>query len=815
MKKSLRIVLLFFAAALLLSASANAQQREVRIHSHGQQVHSFTATGANRMYFSHGNAVFTHNGDEWPIAISQLDSITFGWSEHEDDSDTAAVDFANAVVIIWDGSSVSVSNPYSSQIDIAHNGGHVVISSTIDEADITYILRGASSDGSVTMTTDKKFVFCLDGLRLAHPAGPAIKIASDKRCALHLMDTSILSDGAGNTDKAALQARGKLLFQGDGLLQVSGLAKHAIQSSGRTTLCKGTILVPTAANDGLNVDDFVMHGGTLIVNSLGDGVDGDQGFILIDGGVLDITCPADDVKGLSCDSTLTIGGGEISVTVGGAQSKAVKTKSDMLITGGSLSVHADGTVAMEDDGSGQEPSYCTGIKVGGNLRILGGSTAVVCPAANAGGKAVNVDGSIVINDGIIDLTAIGPCAKYTNSDGSYSSYSSTCIKSNGDISITGGSIALTAGGRGLSCDGGYSQSGGVVEASTSADGFATIGSGSSCTDGFAPACLSCNGNVVFTGGFFTAASTGKGGRGIVADGTLAIGRLGDDDSLLTISVTTGGAPVNTTSGGGGWPGGGSSASWKGLAKGFKIQDTIHIFSGHVMAYCSQTGGDPTAEAIESKGAIVIDGGIVEANAYDDAINAGTLLAINGGRVWAYSRGNDGIDCNGSNTYLSGGTVIVTGRETGIDANADRGGNLCLNGGTVVVQGGSMGAWDTPSAGSSQKYLSLGGSGGGWPGGGSGGSSVNASNGFCIMQGSDTVMVFKAPAVSGSGFQPEGKLLPPPGGGSAIAVSTPAVVSGSSYDLYPSVTITDGIHWHGLYSSSDCATSGSPTSLTPR
>lgn len=801
---------------MVLTLGGHAQQREVIVHSNGQQVHTFTTTGTNRMFFRGGNAIFTHNGDEWPIAVGQLDSITFGWSDPDNDLDTVAVNLADAVTITWDGSTVSVTNPYASQIGITHNGGHVVINSTIDETDITYILRGTSSDGSVTMTTNKKFLFCLDGLQLTNPAGPAIKIASDKRCAIHTMGTSILADGIGNTEKAALQARGKLLFQGTGVLNISGFSKHGIQSSGRTTLSKGTIQVLTAMNDGLNVDDFVMHGGTLIVNSLGDGVDGDQGYILIDGGTLDITCPTDDVKGLSCDSSLTIGGGNITITVSGAQSKAIKTKSDMLITGGDISVHADGTLAFDTLTTGYEPSYCTGIKVGGSLRIMGGSTAVVCPADNAGGKAINVDGSIVINDGLLNLTAIGACNKYTNSNGTFSSYSSTCIKSNGDISVTGGNITLTAGGRGFSCDGNFSQSGGVIEASTDAAGFTTIGSGTSCTDGFAAACLNCDGNIVFTGGTFTASSTGKGGRGIVADGTLTIGRDGDADSLFTLAITTSGAPVNTTSGGGGWPGGGgSSASWKGLAKGIKIQDTIHILSGHVMSYCSQTSGDPTAEAIESKGAIIIDGGTIEANAYDDAINAGTYLSINGGRVWAYSRGNDGIDCNGTNTYVTGGTVIVYGREVGFDANTDRGGHFYLNGGTVVSQGGTMGAWDSPSSGSTQKYLSLGGNSGGWPGGG-GGSSVNAANGFCIMQGADTIMVFKAPTVSGSGFQLDGKpLLPPPGGGSSIAVSTPAVVSGSTYSLYSSVTITDGVHWHGLYSTSNCTTSGSPTSLTPR
>ena len=51
--------------------------------------------------------------------------------------------------------------------------------------------------------------------------------------------------------------------------------------------------------------------------------------------------------------------------------------------------------------------------------------------------------------------------------------------------------------------------------------------------------------------------------------------------------------------------------------------------------------------------VAVQDGIDAKNAYDDAINAGSYLSISGGRVWAYSRGNDGIDCNGTRTDITG------------------------------------------------------------------------------------------------------------------------------------------------------------------
>lgn len=41
----------------------------------------------------------------------------------------------------------------------------------------------------------------------------------------------------------------------------------------------------------------------------GDGLDGDQGAINISGGTVSVVCTSDDVKGIGCDSTLTISGG--------------------------------------------------------------------------------------------------------------------------------------------------------------------------------------------------------------------------------------------------------------------------------------------------------------------------------------------------------------------------------------------------------------------------------------------------------------------------------------------------------------------------
>ncbi len=796
---------------LLLALVTRAQVKDVQFHFLDNLPNRTATTDDTiRLTFSYDNhttdtrVIFNQNGNTWSEPMWMFDNITF----NDIATDTLDIDFSQGVIITWDGENVDIQNPYT-DVTITHDGGSVAVNSTSTEADLTYQLRGTSSNGSITFTTAKKFILNLDNLQLTSPSCAAINVLSDKRCMVYTTSSNTISDGTASADKGALQSKGKFEFRGNGVLNVSGLAKHGIQSSGSTEIKSGNINILTAQKDGFNVDDFVMSGGTVNVNSLGDGIDGDKGYISISGGHITINCASDDVKGLGCDSTITINGGTINVTVSGNQSKGIKTKQTLTILGGNTTVNALGAIALTQVGLGYEPSYCTGIKTGSDFVMANGLLTVVCPETNAGGKAISSDMDILISGGTLNLTATGECQKYMNADGIYDDYSSTCLKADSNITISGGQITINAGGRGITCDGTYTQLGGNITVATSANGFTTIGTGTNCTDGFSAACLKADGDIIFSQGTFFGSSTGLGGRGIAGNGQFIFGEENADDELLTVSVTTSGNPVNASSSGGGFPGGGgpggSSADyWKGLPKGVKIEGNIHIYSGHLMSYCSQPSGDPTAEAIETKANMVVDGGIIEANSYDDAINSGTGLTVNGGKIWAYSRGNDAIDNNGTYTYINGGTIIaLSDREMGVDASTDAGGHFLITGGTIISKG-SMGAWDSPTTGSAQPYITL-------P------STTNINNGFALKYGNDDIVIFKAPVVNGSGFETGTK--PPPGGGGSnrggLVVCSPLLTAGTAYDLYTTITITSGYQWHGLYDNPVYTTSGSSSSVTAR
>lgn len=803
MKRTVSVILF-----LTLVVSLPAQEI-LHLYNGNSVIFEKSVSEIDSIHFQGSQSIFNFGNTNLTFPVSIVDSITFSNESLLGDD----------IYIIWNGNSVNVINPYANNgVTITNEGAKVTVTVTSTIQDIVYHLSGSSSDGYLYITPNKRFTLSMEGLSLTNSEGPAIDVLVDKKTSVILADGSqnFLNDGADNAKKAALQSKSELIFYGNGTLTVNGYKRNGIHSDDYVQINSGNIVVASAAADGIHCDYFVMNGGTANITASGDGIDGDTGFIEVNDGIITINTPAEDKKGMKCDSTITINGGNITVNNSGNQSKGLKSGLSTYINGGELTVNATGTYVSETTTSGVDLSYCTGIKTGESCFITNGTVTITCPSTNAGSKAISSDSNIVISGGTINLTSLGSCDKYLVSGSTYDSYASACLKANGNISISGGNITAVAGGRAISCDGNYTQTGGHVSTSTNAIGFTVMGTGTSCTDGFASACLKADGDIAFIAGKFSGSSTGKGGRGIVADGTLVFGAAGAEDSLLVVYVTTSGAPVNASSGGGGgWPGGGSSSDyWKGLPKGLKIEGNITINSGHLQSFCSQTSGSTTGEAIESKDSLFINGGHVEANAYDDAINAASFIGINGGHVWAYSRGNDGIDGNGSTLRFNGGVIIARGSECAIDDNSDHSGKLYISNATLIAIGGNMGAIEGTPTLTGQKYLTLGSSGGGgWPGGGGGGSSsaqTLAQNGVCVKNSSGTeIVTYKIPTVNNgsSGFEDTGAK-----GVSGLFITTPSIQSGT-YTYYTSPTISGGSNWHGYYTGATVTTSGNGTSTT--
>ena len=564
-------------------------QEVLRIHHNGEVTYESHVSEIDSITFSGTNALFGMEDGVESFSFANIDSITFA-------SDTSLV--GGDIYITYDGSSVTVINPLDSLgITVTTNNGNVTVLAAAGILDVNYHVSGNTTSGCLNITSDRRYNLYLEGVSITNPSGPAIYSVVDQKLHVYLSGTNVLSDGAVSTDKAAFQSKGQIIFGGSGSLTVYGLAKNGIHSDDHIKINDGNITVASAVNDGLHCDYFVMEGGSLTVSASGDGIDGDEGFVLINGGTINVTAAAADTKGIKCDSTLTINGGTVTIVCSANQCKGLKSSQDVVIGGGSLHITASGSTVLESTTSGNTPSYCSAIVAGQDVVITNGDITLTLPTSNHGGKGISADGNVQISGGTLQISTAGAGAAYTVSGSTKDSYSSSCIKSDGTTTITGGNITCT--------------------------------------------------------------STGSGGKGIRSDGAIVIGVLGEPDSLLVLNVSTSGERFTvSSSGGGGWPGGGGGDYCN--PKAIRSDAALTINSGIITVTCTQTneGGEgiesKTILTINGGQLMVTSNG-------DDAINASNRLNIAGGTTYAASNNNDGIDCNGPMYISGGFTIAAASK----------------------------------------------------------------------------------------------------------------------------------------------------------
>lgn len=143
------------------------------------------------------------------------------------------------------------------------------------------------------------------------------------------------------------------------------------------------------------------------------------------------------------------------------------------------------------------------------------------------------------------------------------------------------------------------------------------------------------------------------------------------------------------------------------AKGVKCDSAVVINGGiiDIRAY----GSGERCEGLESKRTMTIAGEntSVYIFANDDAINAGGRFTVKGGRIYAYSACNDGIDCN-EGIDIQGGFVVANGcptPEQGIDV--DNPALFSVKGGTYITMGGTFGPSPTMPMGKATVQPALG------------------------------------------------------------------------------------------------------------
>ena len=209
------------------------------------------------------------------------------------------------------------------------------------------------------------------------------------------------------------------------------------------------------------------------------------------------------------------------------------------------------------------------------------------------------------------------------------------------------------------------------------------------------ACLSADGNMTISGGTLALTSTGAGGKGINADGNLTVnggtttiktsGNAVGASSNGTLTVITSSQQLDRY-----------DSDYKSSPKGIKVDGIIIVNDGIINVTTSGAGGEgiesKTGISIMG-GQVTVNASDDAINASYNDETKGTSgagdLTISGGMVYARSTGNDGIDANG-NVYIKGGLVYAIGTsspEVAIDANSEEQKKLYVTGGTIIAIGG--------------------------------------------------------------------------------------------------------------------------------
>lgn len=640
--------------ALTLSALSLAWAAEIMwIHRTDNTTLGLSINIADSVSLSGSNVVFTaNNGITKSISNAEIEKVTLG-------------DASSIVEIKYNGNDAEIINPFAFEgVTVEKTGADVVVSST-STSEITYQLTGTTTTGSFKVYSDTKFILNMNNVSITNDNGAAINIQTGKKCTVNLTGTSTLVDAAsystvsGEDQKGCFFSEGQIIFTGSGTLNVTGNYKHGICSDDYIDIQGGNVNIVKAANDGIRVNDyFLMTDGSLTTAATGDGIDGDEGYIQIDGGTMNITVSTADTKGIKCDSVITVNGGDITLTVPAAQGKGFKTKQSMTVNGGTITANMTGAVAIVSN----DPSYCTAIKTDVDFIQTNGTINIT--HSGAGGKGISADGNVNLKGGKLTVTVTGGNGTYTNTSGVTDNYAPTCVSADGNVNVSGGNITLNVKANSakgfksdvnttisggtitgtltgssvvvnydpshctlIKCDGNYTQNGGTINAThsgvggkgISVDGVATFNAGtvtittsgsaatytaSSGTDTYSPICISVDGNLNLLGGTFNVKSTGAGGKCIKSDQQIIMGTVdGLSPDVTTPSVSSGAmSQVWNYS-----QNGGNSSSW--VTTGSQGVEDIAFANGKLYAVC--------------RGSSATDHTIKIVNAYTGAVS-GTL-----------------------------------------------------------------------------------------------------------------------------------------------------------------------------------------------
>lgn len=392
-------------------------------------------------------------------------------------ADASLTEEENSIVLSDSGSSCADPSVHIS-------GGTITITAAGD-----YVLTGSLSDGQILVKApeDAKVRLILNGVSIVKSGHAAIyAVSADKLVLSSAADSKNLLQSTGefvqtdeNNVDAAVFAKCDLTLSGDGILNISSLAGHAVVSKDDLKLKSGTVNLEAASKGLCGKDSISIEGGVLNADVGTDGLyadnskDSGKGTICIEDGTVNLLCQKD---GIDASGEISIDGGQIVISAGSDQEgKGIKSDADIHLSGGSLTVrsvddaiHASASVDVSG-GTLLLSSGDDGVHADLALTVSGGELTVSQSFEGLEAQVITVSGGTIRvharddgfnaaggNDGSNNRGFFGGDPFATDSDAS--------------LSISGGTIYVNAEGDGLDSNGYLSMSGGTVYVSGPTNG---------------------------------------------------------------------------------------------------------------------------------------------------------------------------------------------------------------------------------------------------------------------------------------------------------------------------------------------------------
>ena len=328
-----------------------------------------------------------------------------------DDDDTywEASEFDKKVNVVYNDDNATVE--CTTEGITCHTNNAYVTIDTANISDVEITIQGTTTDGQLKLYGSQNTKLILNNVNITSSKSVAINSQNSASLFIHMTDGSnnILADAKKQSDEAyypegttssdekrngCIYAKGNVVISGSGSLEITGNKKHGIS-------VKKSLLV--------------RPGVTLVISDVADNC------IKADG--------------------ITIAGGYIWAKTTAEAGKCLSSDSDITIEGGKAELYTSGNAIYEEDKADTSSAAC--IKADGNIVISNGE--ILCVSSGTGGKGINVDGTLTINGGKIDVATSG--GKYVYNKAQDIDSSPKGVKADGEIFINGGSLNIQVTGK--------------------------------------------------------------------------------------------------------------------------------------------------------------------------------------------------------------------------------------------------------------------------------------------------------------------------------------------------------------------------------